>query len=227
VTERDRAGEDSGPGLPRLPPGRHGLSREFVAENQRDRLMAGIIAVVAQRGYHEATISQIAAAAGVSRRTFYTYFSSKEECFFATYDVVVGHLREAARAAAAEQTEWPQRARTGLAAILDCFAANPDLARFALIAPSRAGEEIVARYRLAIAGALAELTGGMPPPPVTREPSEAVQHALVGGIAMVIAQKVEAGEGERLPELLPELLVHLLTPYLGHEQAGQLAGQAS
>lgn len=227
VTKGERRGERPVPGLPRLPPGRHGLSREFVAENQRDRLMAGIIAVVAEHGYHDATISQIAAAAGVSRRTFYTYFSSKEECFFETYDVVVGHLREAARAAAAEHTEWPQRARARISATLDFFAANPALARFVLIAPSRAGEEIVARYRLAIANALSELTEGMPLPPVSRKPSEAVQHSLVGGIAMVIVRKVEAGEGERLPELLPELLVLSLTPFLGHEQAHQLAGQAS
>jgi AcrR family transcriptional regulator len=227
VTEREPQGEDSAPALPRLPPGRHGLAREFVAQNQRDRLTAGMIAAVAEHGYHEATISQITAAAGVSRRTFYAYFSSKEECFFATYDIVVGHLREAARAAAAEHADWPQQARARLAAVLDFFAANPDLARFALVAPSRAGNGIVARYRLAIARALGDFTEGMPPPPATRDPSEAVQQSLVGGIATVIVRKVEAGEGERLPELLPELLVLALTPFLGHEEALRVASQSS
>jgi len=44
VAKGKQAGEDSAPGLARLPPGRHGLSREFVTRNQRDRLTAGMIA---------------------------------------------------------------------------------------------------------------------------------------------------------------------------------------
>ncbi len=104
VAKGKQAGEDSAPGLARLPPGRHGLSREFVAKNQRDRLTAGMIAAVAEHGFHEATITQIAAAAGVSRRTFYGYFSSKEECFFDTYGQVAEHL-EAAMTSAGEGEE--------------------------------------------------------------------------------------------------------------------------
>ena len=100
VAKREPQAEES-PGLPRLPPGRHGLPRDFVVQNQRDRLAAGIIAAVSEFGYHETTITQIAAAAGVSRRTFYSYFNSKEECFFETFDQIVAHLCDAAREAAA------------------------------------------------------------------------------------------------------------------------------
>ncbi len=74
-----KTGSETGstpPGLHRLPPGRHGLPRDFVAQNQRDRLAAGTIAAVAERGYNETTIGDIAAAAGVSRRTFYVYFGT-------------------------------------------------------------------------------------------------------------------------------------------------------
>jgi AcrR family transcriptional regulator len=223
VTKRKGPGEDSAPGLSRLPPGRHGLSREFVSKNQRDRLTAGMIAAVAEHGYHDTTITQIAAAAGVSRRTFYAYFSSKQECFLATYDVVARHLREAVHHAAADQAPWAERVRAKLAAALEFFAANPDLARFVLIAPARAGDEIPARYRLGIANTLAELTEGMPAPPGVHSPSDAVQHSLVGGMATLVVRKVEAGEGERLPELLPDLLVLLLSPFLGQKEALRVA----
>ena len=48
---KDREGGDAAAGgLGRLPPGRHGLSREFVTENQRNRLTAGMIAAVAEHG---------------------------------------------------------------------------------------------------------------------------------------------------------------------------------
>ena len=47
----------------RLPPGRHGLPRAFVAENQRERLLNGVVEAVAEHGYNATTIGQISAAA--------------------------------------------------------------------------------------------------------------------------------------------------------------------
>lgn len=62
-----------------LPPGRHGLPKEFVAANQRTRLINGFAEAVGRRGYCAVTIAEITAAASVSRRTFYEHFRSKEE----------------------------------------------------------------------------------------------------------------------------------------------------
>jgi AcrR family transcriptional regulator len=210
------SGEGEG-GLPRLPPGRHGLPRDFVVKNQRDRLVAGTIKAIAERGYHDATITDIAAAAGVSRRTFYTYFGSKEECFLATYEVIARHLLIAAAGAAGEKESWPERVSAAIAAALGTFAANPDLAHFMLIAPSRAGEPISTRYHQSAGRALELLSTGLPDD--VQVPSQAVQYAVVGGMASLVARKVEAGEGERLPELLPDLVELFLTPYLGRERA--------
>lgn len=227
VAKGERAEENAAPGLARLPPGRHGLSREFVTRNQRDRLTAGMIAAVAEHGYHEATITQIAAAAGVSRRTFYGYFSSKEECFFDTFEQVAAHLEGAMAAAGEGGGEWPERVRAQLGALLESFAANPDLARFILIAPPNAGGEVAERYRELLERLFAILTAAKPPPPATREPSKAVTDGLVGGIAGLVVREVKAGEGERLAELLPDLLELLLTPYFGREDAVQLARRSS
>lgn len=211
------------PGLHRLPPGRHGLPREFVAQNQRDRLAAGTIAAVAARGYNETTIGDIAAAAGVSRRTFYVYFKDKLECFLATFDEIERHLGEAAREAAAAESEWPRRVAAELAAALEVFAANPQLATVALAAPPRAGGEVADRYRVALERALAELTEGMPPPPAVRPPSQAVQHSLLGGIVALIVERVEKGEGDRLTELAPDLVRLFLGPFVGRDEAAHTA----
>jgi AcrR family transcriptional regulator len=221
VSKREAKGEEPAPALARLPPGRHGLPREFVTENQRGRLTAGIIATVAEHGYHDATITQIAAAAGVSRRTFYAYFSAKQECFFDAYDQIGAHLREAGAAAAAPYEEWADRVAAKLRSALEVFAANPDLVRFYLVEAPRAGDEVAARYRHGAVRALADLTADRPPS--VREPSEAVEYALMGGMAALIADRVQAGEGDRLPELLPDLLELVLTPYLGREAAVRAA----
>lgn len=208
---------DGGGGLPRLPPGRHGLPREFVVKNQRDRLAAGVIQVVAARGYHEATITQIAAAAGVSRRTFYSYFKTKQECFFDTYEIVSDFLFAAMAEAGEGERKWPAQVGAELAVALDVFAANPDLVRFTLIAPPAAGGEIAAAYR-GFLERLLELLGEGRPKNV-RRPSEAAEHGLIGGLAALLVDKVKAGEGPELPALLPDLLELVLTPYLGRERA--------
>jgi len=225
VSEQDRQ-EDLALRLARLPPGRHGLPREFVARNQRDRLAAGMIAVVAERGLNAATIAGICAAAGVSRRTFYTYFSSKEECFLATYGTIVAYLRDAAAEASAEAADWPARVAAKLRTTLELFAANPDLARFALVAPQRAGGSVANRYRTVMSQAVGDLCEGMPGPPTTRAPSEAVAASMIGGMVALVVRKVDAGQGEELPQLLPELLELFLTPYLGREAAVAAAATA-
>lgn len=235
MAKGEQGGDESAPGLARLPPGRHGLSREFVTKNQRDRLTAGMIATVAEHGFHDATITQIAAAAGVSRRTFYGYFSSKEECFFDTFGQVAEHMEGAMKQADAEArgsadaggAEWPEQVRAQLAALLETFAANPDLVRFTLIAPPNAGGDIAARYRELLDRLFAILTEAKPPPPAVQEPSRAVTDGLLGGIVALIVRKVKAGEGEDLPELTPDLLELFLAPYYGREQAVLLARQSA
>lgn len=221
MSTADRPGEEAALRLARLPPGRHGLPREFVTRNQRDRLAAGTIAVVAERGLNDGTITQICAAAGVSRRTFYTYFSSKVACFFAAYATIAEHLRIATDAAAAEQTEWPHKVVAKIGAALEFLAANPDLARFFLIAPQRAGEEVASRYRDSMDRAVEYLCEEMPP--ATEAPSDAVAGSLVGGMVALVVRKVEAGEGDDLPELLPDLAELFLTPYLGRGEAVRVA----
>jgi AcrR family transcriptional regulator len=219
--------DDSSLGLPRLPPGRHGLPREFVVQNQRDRLAAGIIAAVAENGYHETTISQISAAAGVSRRTFYAYFSSKEECFLATYDQICDHLLQATNEAATRESEWALQVSARLSAALDVFAANPHLAQFTLAVPRRAGDAVAAHYREALETALSELTAGLPSGRDVTPPSLPVQHSLIGGVVSLIVHKLEAGEGEELRELLPDLVELFLAPFLGRAEAVRLAHEVS
>ncbi|HEX3692447.1 MAG TPA: TetR/AcrR family transcriptional regulator [Solirubrobacteraceae bacterium] len=58
---------------------------------QRERLIAGMIAAIHRHGYGGANISQTIAHAGVSRPTFYDYFSDKDDCFLAAH-AEVGEL---------------------------------------------------------------------------------------------------------------------------------------
>src|SRR4051794_1979085 len=110
-----------------LPAGRHGFNREQVAHNQHERLIAGLAAVAAEKGYRAATITDITKAARVSRRVFYANFEGKEECFLAAFEVVVGHIRELAMEASTLGDCWPARAVAAARSVLAFFAEEPDL----------------------------------------------------------------------------------------------------
>jgi AcrR family transcriptional regulator len=208
-------GEDEELGFTRLPAGRHGLPRDYVVENQRARLLAGIVRAVARRGYNAATITEIADAASVSRQTFYDNFQNKEQCFLAAYDRAVDDVQTAMAAAGEPLSEWPERVTAALGALLDHFAPDPDLARFFWLEPVGAGEVIVVRHREAMRALIEVLTADRPPNPGVPPLSKTAEEAVVGGVVALISKRVSASETEHLMELLPDLLELVLTPYLG------------
>jgi AcrR family transcriptional regulator len=215
------AGGDGEAGLPRLPPGRHGLPREFVVENQRRRIAAGMIAVVVEQGYPAASVTQIVTAAGVSRRTFYNYYSDKAEAFFEVYGQVTDFLCETTAEAGEDRRGWAVRVRARLDALLDCFATNPDLGAFCLLAPPAAGGEVAAAYRAFLERLLSILTEGRPKS--ARRPSPAAEYGVVGGLVALVADALEEGAPEAIRRLAPEVTELVLTPYLGREAAARAA----
>src|SRR5438067_10568100 len=75
------------PAIPGLPSGYTGIPRELVEASQRQRLLHGVTAAVARKGYGATTIADITAQAGVSKKTFYEHFADKLSCFLAAYDL--------------------------------------------------------------------------------------------------------------------------------------------
>ncbi len=208
----------------RLPPGRHGLPRVFVAENQRERLLNGVVEAVAEHGYNATTIAGITAAAKISRRTFYEYFEGKEDCFAAAYEMIEAHVLDSMLTAPGAGEEWPERVRARLAALLDVLARDSAVARCFLIEPLAAGGEIAVRYREAM-----QLLAGTlrPEPPPSELDMEVRDQALVGGIATLIVRRLNSGGARRLPELLPDLTELALAPYLGRAEAKRQAAAAA
>jgi len=210
---------------PRLPAGRHGLPREFITQNQRERIITAMVDTVAERGYNATTVAHITKAASVSRRTFYEHFADKEACFLAAYDMVADHIRASMRAAAESFSEWPQQVRAALATMLRFLSAEPELARICMVEPVAAGGEIAARHRASMQGFVEILKAGRPEHSGERPLPEATEATLVGGIVSLIVREINAGRTEKLEQLLPDLVELTLAPYLGTEQAAKLARQ--
>jgi AcrR family transcriptional regulator len=210
--------------MDRLPRGRHGLSPEFVAQNQRKRLIAGLTQALYEVGYQKTTVSLIGQRAGVSKSDFYKHFESKDDCFIAAYDAAIERIREQVRIACEEAKgdDWAQRVRAGIDSLLKLFTAEPALAGIALVEGLRAGREVYDRYQAAVESFVACLRQGAPLSPGGGAIPEATGEAVVGGIASMLGRRVLAGEADRLSELFPEILEFTLTAYLGGEEARRI-----
>ncbi len=221
----EESAEGYPPELARLPPGRHGLPREFVVHNQRERLIAGIAEAIAENGYSGTTIAHITRHAAVSRRTFYEHFSSKDECFVAAYDTVMEQLRERVSAGFEEAGDWPHAVKAGIGAMLGFLAAEPHLARLCMVEALVAGPVVVERYDAAIQSFVPYFQSGREgrPKEVLDRLSETTEEALVGGMVSLISRRIIAGKAEDLEQLLPDLVEFTLTPYLGSEEAAKIA----
>jgi AcrR family transcriptional regulator len=202
-----------------LPPGRHGLSRAFVAQNQRERILAAVGDVTSAAGYGGMSVEDVIVSAGVSRRTFYEHFANKHEAFIAAYDAVVAQLLQGVRLAYESEATFTDRLRAGLAAFLDFIAREPAFARMCIVEALAAGPEAVRRrngamaaFALLIDENARELGTAFQPPALTGE-------TIVGGIYEVVYARIVADEVPNLPSLLPELLYSALLPYVGLEAA--------
>jgi AcrR family transcriptional regulator len=198
-----------------LPRGRHGLSREYIVEHQRERLLAAVASSLEENGYDRTTVSAVSSLAGVSKSDFYRHFTSKDECFFAAYDEAIKGLRGEVLGACKGEGEWSERVCSGLAAALARLSAEPAQANLLLVEGLRAGPGVYGRFQAAVESFVPYLRDGAPGDTSAGRPPDAADEAVVGGIASLLGRRVLAGEAARLDRFFPELAEFALSPYLG------------
>jgi AcrR family transcriptional regulator len=210
--------------LTRMPPGRHNLPPDFVAQNQRARLCFAIAQLVARQGYPATSLNQIVRTAGVARHTFYEHFDSKEDLFLTVFDQASETaLRLTREAIEAEPGPWEEKVRAGLAALLAHLARDPVLARVCLIESQSAGLDVLAHYETTMREFAAILRAGRKSTAEGEGFPESLEDIAVGGVVWMINKRL-IEDPESIEELLPRALEFVLTPYLG-ESAARLAAQ--
>jgi AcrR family transcriptional regulator len=209
----------------RLPRGRHGLSPEFVAQNQRERLLAALTEILYERGYEETTVAMIGTRAGVSKSDFYKRYESKDACFLAAYDDAVERIRETVRTACASGGDWAGKALDALEGLLIFVVEDPARARLVLVEGLRAGKGVYDRYQEALQSFVPYLRDGAPAQAGGPRPPEATDEAVVGGIASLLARRMLADGIEPVGDFLPEIGEFTLTPYLGAAEARRIISE--
>jgi TetR/AcrR family fatty acid metabolism transcriptional regulator len=95
---------------------------------KRQRILEAAVRVFGRRGYHDARIAEIAAAARVAEGTVYLYFRNKEHLFGTVFDEKMDELLARGRTIGASDVSASERLTRLVDLHLTFFAADRDLA---------------------------------------------------------------------------------------------------
>jgi AcrR family transcriptional regulator len=169
-------------------------------------MFGGMIEAVHERGYPQTTVAHVISLAGVSRRAFYEQFPNKEECFLATYDIVVARARKLVLDAWAAERGWANRLHAACKALLDDVAESPKGPRLVLVDALGVGPK--ARERMTLAALTFERVLGtaFQADPNGPELSPLTLKAIVAGIRHVAFTRMYEHRERELFTLTDELL---------------------
>ena len=187
--------------------------REQALDEQRIRLMMGMIDMVGDRGYRATTVADVIGRAGVARRTFYKHFANKQECFLATYDLISGEILRRIARAYREADGKPSRVETALQKLFQSAIENPAALRLATVEISAAGPEGIERRELSIDRYQRFIADAADLAPGRGTISETAARAIVGGLNRILYLRVPLAERAELPELVPDLVTWATSYY--------------
>jgi AcrR family transcriptional regulator len=221
-----------------------GEPRSSSREAQRTRLLAAAVEIVAEAGYTQLSVTRVVTRAGVSRGTFYEFFSNREELFLEAFDDAVARLGAAVERRYAEEGAWQARVRAGLEAVLGVLDEQPALTRLCVVEAPQAGTKVQKR-RAEILDGFARIVeegrkgsrdrprggGNRPggghdqpgggrnrrgggPPPLTAQ-------SLVAGAASVVQERLLTSAAGPLAELAGPLASMIVFPYRGPTAAAR------
>jgi AcrR family transcriptional regulator len=212
--------------LAKLPPGRHLIPRDFVSQNQRERMLLATAELVAERGYQKTTIELIAKTARVALVTFYEHFANKEECFLAAFDESVAGAGEVFAELVDTEQPWTEQVATGLEVVLEMVVAEPARAKLCIVESQAAGAAALARYQAMLESIAPKLREGREHNPRASRLPDGLEVAIVGGLVWLVHQRLVTERLDELEGLLPEMLQVTLTPYVGEVEASRAADAA-
>jgi AcrR family transcriptional regulator len=163
----------------------------------RRRLLDGLAASIEERGYRDTTVADIVRYARTSKRTFYSEFSTKEDCFAelltTNNDELVATIRDAVDPRAA----WHEQIRQAVVAYVHTIEERPAITLSWIRELPALGEYARPTLRRGfgrLATMIVDLSGNEGFRAAGLAPiSHAVAVILVGGLRELTAQTVEDG----------------------------------
>jgi len=108
-------------------------AREIQRQDKRARILEAAVRVFADRGFFNATVAEIARAAGVADGTIYLYFKGKDDLLLQLFEEKMAELLASAQAALAEETDAPARLKRFILHHFLAVEKNPELAAVLIV----------------------------------------------------------------------------------------------
>jgi AcrR family transcriptional regulator len=190
---------------------------------ERELLIDAFTRTAAERGYAQTTVEEVTRRAGLPRSAFDAYFPDKRCCMIAAYDAFVARLAAQVRGAVDGDADWPEQVRAAVAAALEFLVETASRARVLMIEAAMTGPLFLERYVASVERAAEHLRRAREQYPRAARMPPSAESVLLGGVAFRIRAHLLAEEHQRLAELESEFVELLLRPYLGEQEAKQVA----
>lgn len=205
-----------------LPRGDQNVSRSFVVQNQRARILDAVTNLTARDGYAALKVEEIAEQAAVSLVAFYEHFADKEDAFLVAYEVGHGKALAAVERAYVAESDWRLAVRAGIDALFGFLASEPSFAHIGLVDALIATPHTADRSKEGVS-AFARMLGPGLEQTSSYTPSSVTVEAIAGGLFDLCLHYALAGKVRELPELVPAATYIALAPFLGGEEAARFA----
>lgn len=206
----------------RLKPGPGTMDPTEVAANQTARLVKAMTEMVAENGYDSVKVREVVKLAGVSSKTFYRLFESKEDCFLRTHEIIIRQARAGLLESQSEVAEWRERPRLIYAAFARALESDGPAAHLALIGAYSDGPAALEQAQRAeetfaamLAASFARAPDGVVVPPMVVE-------GMLAGIGRVARGRLLVDRGREMVGSEAEMMAWAMC--FPAEVAGALAG---
>jgi hypothetical protein len=147
--------------------------------------------------------------------------------FARDFEAALAKFQIAVETASAAEPDWPTRAAAAIRAVLEFAAEDPAAARVLTVDSLAQGSDHLARHRRPVDHLASLLAAGREAHPEGEALPSLLEDALAGGILMLVVQRLEVGDAGTLAGLAPDAIEFALTPYIGRDQARDVALAAS
>ena len=149
--------------------------------------------------------------------------AEQPEDFASAFESAFARLQVLLEMACVGGGPWPERVGVAVQGTLELAATAPADARV-LTAGALANDlDGIERYERLMAYVAGLLETGRAESPHGAELPETTERSIAGGVATIIANRVERDRAAELPGLVAEVVQYILTPYFGTAEARRLS----
>jgi AcrR family transcriptional regulator len=182
----------------------------------RERLIASMTVLAADRGRHGVTVERVCEHAGVSKVTFYDVFADMDDCFATAveeaHEALWSDVERGIESVPAG--DWALALSAAISALLATLEAHPTAAWLCVVEPMNGVPRAVAARKQLVARLAALIPVDMDTAPTPTAPGS------VGALWELVLQHLTGqGETRRLTELAGSSIFLVLAPYIGRRAA--------